>query len=409
MSARLPLDPEAVRALFPAFSEPSLEGWGFFENAGGSYTSRHVLDLLETYYRRTKVQPYAPYPASTEAGEAMDRAHERLAAALNLPVDWIHIGPSTSANTYTLAHAFNGQLREGDAIIVTNQDHEANTGAFRRLANRGIEVREWTADPQTGHLDLERLEKLLDGRVKLVAFPHASNIVAEINPVAEICGMARKAGAWTCVDGVSYAPHGLPDVAALGADIYLFSAYKTYGPHQGVMAVRPELADLLPNQAHFFNDSAKRKRLVPAGPDHAQVAACAGIADYLEELAGLAPDKDAGPFRTAHDAMREQETLLLAPLLDDLKRRNNIRLLGPSDPAKRAPTVAIAGSRPGADYARALAEHRIMASGGHFYAYRLVKAMGVDPEHGVLRLSFTHYTSPGEIELLVQALDAVLS
>jgi selenocysteine lyase/cysteine desulfurase len=409
MSA-LPLDPALIRAEFPAFSEPSLAGWAFFENAGGSYTSRQVLDLLDHYYRATKVQPYGFYPASQEAGEAMDRAHQCIAQALNVPTEWVHFGPSTSANTYTLAHALAGWMQPGEAIIVTNQDHEANSGNWRRLADRGFEVREWRVDPVTGHLDPGALDTLLDSKVRAVCFTHASNVVGEINPVAEIAAKARSHGAITVVDGVSYAPHGLPDLLALGCDIYMFSAYKTYGPHQGVMAVRPSLLAELPNQGHYFNEGVTRKRLVPAGPDHAQIAASAGIADYLERVAAIASPETPGdtPFRKAHAAMRAQEVALLAPLLDYLRGRNDIRLIGPSDPEKRAPTVALALDVPAAEMAKRLAAHKIMAGGGHFYAYRLLEGVGVAPSHGVLRLSFTHYTTPEEIERLIKALDAEL-
>ena len=408
--AALPLDPALIRAEFPAFAEKGLEGWAFFENAGGSYTSRQVIDLLDHYYRATKVQPYGHYPASAEAGAAMDLSYTRLAAAMNVSPDWLHFGPSTSANTYTLAHAFAGWLAEGDAIIVTNQDHEANSGNWRRLATRGIEVREWRVDPVTGHLDPAALTPLLDGKVRAVCFPHASNIVGEINPVAEIAALARSVGAISVVDGVSYAPHGLPDLIELGCDIYMFSSYKVYGPHQGVMAVRPDLAAALPNQGHFFNEDQPRKRLVPAGPDHAQIAALSGIADYLERVAALAAPETPGadPFRKAHHAMRAQEIALAAPLLDYLRGRNDIRLIGPSDPVKRAPTIALALAEPAAVVAKRLAAHKIMAGGGHFYAYRLLEGLGIAPDHGVLRLSFTHYTAPEEISRLIAALDAEL-
>lgn len=405
----LPLDPARIRALFPAFSEPTLAGQAFFENAGGSYTSRHALDRLETYYRANKLQPYGAYPASIAAGEAMDLAYERMAQALNVSSDWIHFGPSSSANTYVLGHAFAGWLKPGDAIIVTNQDHEANTGAWRRLAQHGIEVREWGVDARTGELSLSTLDTLLDEKVRLVAMPHCSNIVGDINPVAEVATRTRALGAVLAVDGVSYAPHGLPDLAALGADIYFFSAYKTYGPHQGVMAVRPDLAAQLPNQGHFFNDIKPRYRLTPAGPDHAQIAASAGIADYLEavaEIAGL--ENGENPFRRAHAAMRAQEIALAAPLLDFLRSRNDIQLIGPSDPQRRAPTIALRHSEPGLVLAKRLARHGVMAGGGHFYAWRLLEALDIDPNHGVLRLSFVHYTTPEEINQLIAALDAEL-
>lgn len=406
----LPLDPARLRAEFPAFAEPALAGQAFFENAGGSYTARAVLDRLDRYYRATKVQPYGVYPASRTAGEEMDHAFERIAQALNVTADWIHFGPSSSANTYALGNAFAGWLKAGDAIIVTNQDHEANTGAWRKLAAIGVEVREWRVDPATGRLALAALDALLDGKVRLIAAPHCSNIAGEINPVADIAARARAIGAVTAIDGVSYAPHGLPDLASLGADIYLFSAYKVYGPHQGIMAVRPSLAARLPNQGHYFNDAKPRYRLTPAGPDHAQIAASAGIADYLETVAAIAGDAVPGtdPFRRAHAAMRAQEIALATPLLDYLRGRHSVRIIGPDDPALRAPTIALGLDEPGAAVAARLARHGIMAAGGHFYAYRLLEAVGIDPAHGVLRLSFVHYTTPGEIEQLIASLDAEL-
>src|SRR5262249_53527131 len=158
----------------------------------------------------------------------------------------------------------------------------------------------------------------------------------------DIVKRVKSYGAVTVVDGVSYDPHGLPDLLALGCDIYLFSAYKTYGPHQGIMAVRPSLATELPNQGHFFNETNPRKRLVPAGPDHAQIAASAGIVDYLEKVADIAGTavQGAGVYRIAHNAMRAQETALIAPLLDYLRKKNGVRLIGPDDPARKVPTVS---------------------------------------------------------------------
>ena len=405
------LDLAFVRRQFPAFAEPTLEGWAFFENAGGSYPCRQVVRRLTEFYTRTKVQPYAPYPASRRAGALMDEAYQRIATCLNVGDDEVHFGPSTSQNTYVLAQALRPLWAEGDEIVVTDQDHEANSGAWRRLAATGIVVREWRVDPETGHLDPAGLDALLTERTRLVAFPHASNIVGEINPVAEIAAKARAAGAISVVDGVSYAPHGLPDVEALGVDAYLFSSYKTYGPHQGVMAVRRALAERAENQGHYFNAGEIRKRLTPAGPDHAQIAALAGVADYVDALyaqhytTNLAAD---GRARRVHDLMRGHDIALMRPLLDYLAGRNDIRLIGPREAERRAPTVAIAHRRPGEELARELAEHRIMAGGGSFYANRLVEALGIGAEHGVLRLSFVHYTSPEEVDRLIGALDAVL-
>ncbi|HYD73099.1 MAG TPA: aminotransferase class V-fold PLP-dependent enzyme, partial [Candidatus Binatia bacterium] len=219
------------------------------------------------------------------------------------------------------------------------------------------------------------------------------------------------AGAYVCVDGVSYAPHGLPNVGALGADIYLFSAYKTYGPHQGVMVIRRALGDALPNQGHYFNADVLYKRFTPAGPDHAQVAASAGMADYIDALCAHHNATVTSPAEKrafAHDLMRAHETTLLQPLLDYLSAKNSVRLLGPRQADLRAPTVAMVLPERGEAAASKLAPKRIMASGGHFYGVRCLEAQGVNAEHGALRVSFVHYTSQDEVTKLIEALDEVL-
>jgi cysteine desulfurase family protein (TIGR01976 family) len=405
------LDLHFVRRQFPAFSEASLEGWAFFENAGGSYACRQTIDRMTDYYTKTKVQPYAPYPASVEAGRQMDDAHMRLAALMNVAEPEVHIGPSTSQNTYVLAQAFRHNMDNGDEIIVTNQDHEANSGVWRRLADTGVTVLEWVVDPQTGLLDLADLANLLSDRTRLVTFPHCSNIVGHINPVAEICEIIHGAGAVAVVDGVSAAPHGIPDVDALGADIYLFSTYKTYGPHQGVMVVRSPVGEALPNQSHWFNDTSPHKRLVPAGPDHAQVAACNGIVDYFDLLhehhfddGALADERG----RRVHGLIRDHEIELVTPLLHYLDERDDVRILGPTEPELRVPTVSFVPTVDPAHIAAELATHKVMAGAGDFYAIRLIEAMGQPAGDGVVRLSFLHYTSPSEIGQCIEALDAVL-
>ena len=408
------LDLNFVRAQFPAFEAPLTAGEAFFENAGGSYPCKQVVDRLARFYTERKVQPYAAYPASKAGGEEMDEARVRLAALMGVETDEVSFGPSTSTNTYVLSQAVRQWLTvDGGAVVVTDQDHEANSGVWRRLADAGIEVREWKIGPETGHLDLDDLAGLLaDGKVRLVCFPHCSNVVAEINPVAEICAMARAAGAYTCVDGVSYAPHGLPDVRGLGADVYLFSAYKTYGPHQGIMTITREFGAVLPAQGHWFNAGSLYKRFTPSGPDHAQIAACAGMADYIDALyARHFGAGDATPvMRNAavHDLMRDQEVVVTQPLLDYLAARNDVRLIGPRQAADRAPTVAVALHGAAEPVAERLAKHGINCWGGDFYAVRPLQAMGVDLDLGVLRMSLVHYTSAEDVSRLITALDAEL-
>ena len=405
------LDLDFIRGQFPAFEVPSLKEQSFFENAGGSYTCSQVQDRLKRFYLERKVQPYAPFEASRLGGAEMDEARSRLAAMLGVEDDELSFGPSTTQNTYVLSQAVAQWIKPNQTIIVTNQDHEANSGPWRRLADRGVTIKEWCINSETGLLDLEDLRLLLDENVKMVCFPHCSNVVAAINPVEEITSMVRAVGAYSCVDGVSYAPHGFPNVDKLGADIYLFSAYKTYGPHQGLMVIRRELGMKLPNQGHYFNADSLYKRFTPAGPDHAQVAACAGMADYVDEVyQHHFTDKVAPAERCqmVHDLFRDHEVSLTQPILDYLTTKNSAELIGPTSAEGRAPTIAVKLQIPGEQAAKKLASFGVMAGGGDFYAVRPLKALSIEPEHGVLRLSFVHYTGPLDVDRLLSALEQVI-
>ena len=400
------LDLEFVRSQFPAFREPSLAGFAHFENAGGSYACGQTIAWLDRYYRQTKVQPYYAFAASAKAGEQMDASKERMAAWLNVGKDEIHFGPSTSQNTFVLAQALRRYLRPGDEIIVSNQDHEANVGAYSRLAEDGFTVREWKVDPKTADLDRKDLEALLGPRTKLVAFTHCSNVVGSINAVREFADLAHRAGAWAFVDGVAFSPHGMPDLRELGVDAYYFSLYKVYGPHLGTMFLRREVNAALPNQGHFFNDEKPGARFTPAGPDHAQIAAVNGVMDYMDAVAdrhgtqGKAPPARAAAVR---DLFRAHETKLLQPLLDFLSKHPKIRLIGRTRAAERAPTVAFTvEGKSSSEVASRLAEAKLGVGVGNFYAYRLIKALGIDPEDGAVRVSFVHYTSKEEVDRLTR-------
>ncbi|NDH27562.1 MAG: aminotransferase class V-fold PLP-dependent enzyme, partial [Rhodobacteraceae bacterium] len=198
----------------------------------------------------------------------------------------------------------------------------------------------------------------------------------------------------------------------LGADIYLFSTYKTYGPHQGIMVIRRELGEKLPNQGHHFNAGALYKRFTPAGPDHAQVAACAGIVDYFEALYdrhfkdSTVPLFDKG--KAVHKLLRSREEALMQPLLDYIKDKNSLRLLGPGVAEERAPTLSVTTQIPPQDISERLAARQIAVGGDNFYGQRPIEAMGLDAQVGVLRMSFVHYTSENDIARLIQALDDIL-
>lgn len=406
------LDLEFVRSQFPAFSEPTLKGWAFFENAGGSYPCIQFINRLTDFYMKNKVQVYYPYPASTLAGKLMDASYKRMADYLNVDESEIHFGPSTTQNIYVLANAMRPMWKDGDEIIVSCQDHEANAGAWRRLEKQGIKIIEWHVNSETGLLQLDTLENLFSSKTKMVAYPHCSNVIGHINPVKEISKMIHENGAVSVVDGVGLAPHGFPDLKDLGADIYLFSLYKTFGPHLGLMYVAKELAVKMENQSHYFKEGLLKSKLTPAGPDHAQIAAAGGVIDYFDAVYQHHFDKKAAPSErnnAVSNLFLEHENSLLKHLLDFLKSRDDIHIVGPENIENRAPIVSIIPKNKNIKRVYAdLTKHKLMLGIGHFYAVRPLIDMNIEQEPGVIRISFLHYTSMKEMNQLIEGVKAVL-
>ncbi len=409
------LDLDFVRAQYPAYQDEERADWVYMENAGGSLVPSQVTDKLIHFYTKTKVQPYGGYGPSNEAGEAMDRSHRLLAAAINAEPEEVSFGPSTTQNTYVMAQAFAEELQPGDEIIVTNQDHEANIGAWRRLEKRGATINEWQIDPDTGLLDPEDLYPLLNNKTKLVCFTHCSNIAATINPVKEITKAAHDVGAKVVVDAVSYAPHNFADVKDLDVDFYLFSLYKTYGPHLGLIYGKRESMETIANQGHFFNQDYLGKRLTPAGPNHAEIGCAGGIVDYFDDIyTHHFADTDKSTrqkVESVFELFGQHEQKLMQPLMGCLNSKDHVKVIGLSiaDHSRRATTIGFYSSQiKSADIAKALIDAKIGPGQNHFYAYRLVDTLGVDTEDGVVRLSMVHYNSMEDVQRAVTVLDQIL-
>ncbi|MBB4286314.1 aminotransferase class V-fold PLP-dependent enzyme [Roseospira goensis] len=405
------LDLAAVRAWFPAFDSPTGADWAFFENAGGAYVPRPVIARLTRFMTEAKVQPGAPYfPASALATAMMDEGTAAMATLANAPVEGLVIGADTSTNLHVLANALVPLIEPGDEVVVTNLDHEANITPWRRLTRAGATIREWRFDPETGALALADLEALLTDNTRLVCLPHASNLTGAVCDAAGAVRLAHGAGALAVVDGVSYAPHGVVDVAALDADAYAFSAYKVFGPHVGVLALRPELLGRLENQNHMYLAGKGTLPLNPGGPPHELTAALAGITDYLDGLDRALGGADGDALRTRivrlFHRFEAHQTALTARLLEGLAAIPGVRVIGPpqAGPA-RAPTVAFVHARRSSRaVAEALSVRRVAVRHGSFYAWRAAEALGLAPDDGIVRVSLVHYNTADEVDRLLDAL-----
>ena len=408
------LDIDFVRSQFPTFKDPIAKNWSFFENAGGSYVPQQVISRLNKFMISTKVQPYAEYPMSQTAGDEMDEATELFSKMINAKNREIIIGGSTSVNLYVLSNALKYSIKKGDEVIVTNQDHEANISPWRRLAEVGATIKEWKINPKTAELEIEELEKLLTDKTKILAVTHCSNIVGTVNDLKKISDLAHKKNAIVVGDGVSYAPHGFPDVKKLDVDFYTFSLYKTYGPHLALMYGKEEILKKLPNQNHEFLEGDYPYTINPGGPNHEELASLIGIYEYMISLYDYHFNDKNLSIRDKISkinfliSMHEEE--IANPLLKYIDDRNDFKLIGKNKITKknRAPTISFTSKKiPSKEISKLLVSNNIATRNDNFYAWRCLDALGIDKKDGVIRLSMAHYNSVNETNKIIKILEKI--
>ncbi len=413
-SNNISLDVDYVKAQFPAFSDPKSSKWSFFENAGGSYVPTNVIEHLTHFMTSTKVQPYAEFDTSAIAGDNMDQATKLFAEMINAKTDEIIIGGSTTINMYVLSNAMRALLKPGDEVIVTNQDHEANIGAWRRLSEHGMIIKEWQINPKTAELDIDDLKSLLSNKTRLVAVTHCSNIVGSINDLKSIAKLVHEYDAYIVGDGVSYAPHGFPDVKDLDVDFYAFSLYKTFGPHLGLLYGKKDILNKLPNQNHEFLEGDVPYTLNPGGPNHEELSCLIGVYEYFNNLyEHHFPGQDAstrGKIEAVNELIAKHEMEIANPLLDYINTRDDINLIGRTKISNkdRAPTIAFTmNNKSSKELSSDLVQQGIATRNDNFYAWRCLKALGIDTDDGVVRTSMVHYNTHEDVSNLINALKTI--
>jgi len=405
------LDIEYVRSQFPAFKDPMCKNWSFFENAGGSYVPKTVINQLNKFMTSTKVQPYAEYPMSKIAGENMDQATDLFAKMINANNKEIIIGGSTSINLYVLSNALKYNIKPGDEVIVTNQDHEANISPWRRLSEAGAIIKEWKMNPVTAELEIHELEKLLNNKTKILAVTHCSNIVGTVNNLKEISDLAHKKNVIVIGDGVSYAPHGFPNVKELGVDFYTFSLYKTYGPHLALLYGSENILKKLPNQNHQFLEGDYPYTINPGGPNHEELVSLLGIYEYKMSLFEHHFNDIKFSIRDKiikiNNLISAHEEEIANPILEYIFDRKDLKLIGKNRiiNKNRAPTISFFSKKKSSkEISNQLLKNKIATRNDNFYAWRCLSSLGIDTEDGVVRISLVHYNSKKEVNLLLKAL-----
>ncbi|MBI5706739.1 MAG: aminotransferase class V-fold PLP-dependent enzyme [Armatimonadetes bacterium] len=411
VTASLVAEQDRLRTRFPSLSGDQI----FLENAGGSQVPKSVPDRMHQFMLEAYVQTGAGYPASALATETFSKAHAFANTLMNGDgIGSTVIQPSCSQAVKHLAESWSYLLNKGNEIVVAQNGHEANIGAWLKLDRFGVKTVWWEVDRDFGDLTLDGLSKVLTDRTRLVVFPHTSNLLGYAIDVAEATRIAHDAGAKVVVDGVAFAPHHAPDVKAWGCDWYVFSWYKVFGPHVAAMFGRHEAWEGLTGPNHVFIPKVAMPYKQTLGcPSYEAMAGLLGTQEYLRFAAG-APKTEGPMSRTeaesASGLFQACERAPLARLLDFLNSKSTVRIVGqPAISAHRVGIVSFVTSKSTPKLVAAVTDSAgIGIKTGHMYSFRLCEALGIDTEQGVIRVSLAHYNTVEEIERLIQILDPIV-
>ena len=417
--AQAAIDINRIRAQFPSLAEtddgrPRI----YLDNPAGTQVPHVVAERMADclLYRSANIGGY--FRTSELAGEVADAARRAMVDFLNAPSpDEIIFGQNMTSLTLHLARSIGPRFQPGDEIVLSRMDHDANVEPWRLMARDfDLRVRYLPFDTSTFEFDLAELDALLNERTRLVCVGGASNLTGTINDIKTICAKAREAGAWSFIDAVQSAPHIVSDVQDFGCDFFVSSAYKFFGPHQGILWGRREILEQLqPYKVRPAPDSLPWS-FETGTQSHESMAGTAAAVDYFAwigtEMAGVSGSRReaiVGALELLFDYERALADKLVAGLMDI----DGVRVLGITDEAamsRRVPTVSFVHDRhePSA-IAKALAERNIFAWSGHNYALELARALDIEKSGGGVRIGPVHYNTLEEIDVLIAALQQILT
>ena len=403
-------DVEAVRAQFPALARLH-EGRpvAYFDGPGGSQVARASIDAMRNYMERGGANLHGVFPTSTETEEILAKTRAACAAFLGADPDELAFGANMTTLTLAISRALSRTWDEGSEIVVTELDHRANVDPWLIAAEeKGAEIRWIGVDPETLTLDLRDIDEKINPKTRLVAVGLASNAVGTVNDVAALAARARAVGAVVAVDAVHAAPHLPMDRDAIGADVLTCSAYKFFGPHVGVTAVRRGLFEGM--EVHRLDPAPDHipDKLETGTQNHEGIAGVKGALDFVSSLG-----EGASPREKILDAMRtveEHETRLADRFRSALRGIAGVTIYAAPDPVRKTPTVAfrLEGRTP-LEVCRHAADHGYFIAAGDFYASTLSHRLGLAESGGFVRAGLAPYNTEEEVDGFVLALERLAS
>ena len=403
-------DIDWVRSQFPALDRG---GEVFFDGPGGTQVPQCVIDAISGYLVGSNANLHGSFRTSRETDVIVAEAHRAAADMLGCTEHEVVFGPNMTTLTFWLSRALSYEFKRGDEIVVTRLDHDANHAPWKSLEERGIRIREVRFHGADCTLDLDDLRTKLTSSTKLVAVGYASNAVGTVNDIAAITRQAHAVGARVFVDAVHYAPHGSIDVGSLGCDFLACSAYKFFGPHQGLLFGKAEHLERLRAFKVRPAEDEPPGRFETGTQNHECMAGTVAAVEYLAELghhhSQSAPGSRREGVRVAMQEIRAYERSLASALIRGLLRIPGLEFYGIRDESRfadRVPTVAIRlRGRTPRQVAEFLGNREVFVWDGNFYALNVTQDLGVEGTGGLVRIGLAHYNTVEEVDRSLEAIE----
>lgn len=388
----------------------------FFDGPAGSQVPESVADAVANYLKFTNCNRGAAFATARESDAILNAAHQTVADFLNADdPNCVIFGPNMTSLTLHLAHALSQTWKPGDEILVTQLDHDANVSPWVLAAQQaGATVRHAPINIADGTLDHAAWKNLLCERTRFAAIGYASNATGTINPVKDMVALAKHAGALTFIDAVHYAPHGRLNVRELQCDFLACSAYKFFGPHEGILWGRRELLESLRPWKLRPAPNTLPGRWMTGTQSHEAIAGTAAAIEYLAGISAWLPRNSLPPnpsrsqkLDAVFNHLVHYERNLSTLFIEGLKTVPGIRIHGIQDVhrvSERVPTFSwtFPDITP-RHAAELLAEQGLCVWNGNAYALPFTEATQLEP-NGVIRAGALHYNTPEEIQTLIHAL-----
>jgi cysteine desulfurase family protein (TIGR01976 family) len=392
------LDVEALRAEFPALAGPQI----YLDGPAGTQVPNRVIRAVTEALASSMSNVGGQFGSSRRSEAVVERARTAAADFVGGAPTEVVFGPNMTSLTFSVSRALAEEWKEGDRIILSALDHDANITPWVRAAtSKGVLIDFVDFDPKTTAVDLDQLEGMVDERTRLVAVTACSNAFGTLVDVARVARAAKTVGALTYVDAVHLAPHRRIDVEAIGCDFLVCSSYKFFGPHLGVVWMRAELLERLPAfKVRPAPDRGPGRWETGTAPFELLAGFTAAV-DYLASL-GWGADR-SGALDAAFSEIRAHEAALAERFLAGLP--SGVRVVGPPGLAGRVPTFALAvDSLTAPEVARQLGNLGIATWSGHYYALEPMSRLGFLGSGGLTRIGFVHISTAGEVDTILTAL-----